>query len=238
MFKDWKKAASLARFELGIATAHFLLVFFVAIFIALFLGITLEDYLKNTGTVFDLVFIGLFSIVPSLFKPSATQYQQVNGQLWASHVFIMHKQLPIRENILTKSRFIIHFAYSLPLLILVLTFTYPMITNVMTIGEYIIFSFIWLSFSIYSGLIMAVSDAGDYVNTKTMIIAILKLALMFGPLLLIFHFGFNTGIIAWTIMLAKGFPFLTIIMSIFFVIIGIHFWEYVMKRTIQKMDYF
>src|SRR5690625_3461584 len=126
MMNDWKKATSLARFELSISAVHFLLVFIVSIIMASFIGTTLEGYLENVGTIFDIFFIILFSVSPSLFKPTATQYQKVSGDLWASHIFIMQKQLPIQENVLIKSRFIIHFTYSFSIFLLILLFTYPM----------------------------------------------------------------------------------------------------------------
>lgn len=237
MFTDWKRAATLARFELSVGAAYFILIFIASGLIAIFLGTTFHNYVKEVTTVFDFVFIGLFSILPSFFKPSDTQYQKVNGDLWASHIFIMQKQLPINERILIKSRFIIHFAYTLPMLTLILTFTYPFISDVMSIGVYVVFALIWLSFSVYCGLIMGVSDAGDYVNFKTIIISILKIAVFLTLLVFIFHRILQIGIVEFTILLSKQQPFLAIIVSLLLAIFSIKYWERFMKKTIRKMDY-
>lgn len=238
MISEWKKAITLARFELSLGAAHFLLVFVFSIIIAFFIGTTLEEYLGNIGAVFDVLFIILFSVSSSLFKPTVTQYQKVGGELWASHIFIMQKQLPVQENVLIKSRFFIHITYSFSMLILTLIFTYPMISNIMTISEYVVFAIIWLAFSIYIGLIMPASDAGDYVNVKTILKSIIQIALFLIPLIFVFHQLFHVGIVAWTIILAKHFPFISIVGSIFLTIIGIKFWERYMKRTIRKIDYY
>src|SRR5690625_3278771 len=123
--KNWRKALTLARLEISLGAAHFLLLFVVSIFISVILGMTFKSYLSNQNIGFDFFFLILFSIFPALFKPEAAQYKKVSGELWASHIFIMHKQLSIPEDVIVKSRFIIHFVYSLPMLILILCLVYP-----------------------------------------------------------------------------------------------------------------
>lgn len=235
---NWKRALALSRLELSAGAPYFLLQFFIAIFLAFFLGIAFNEDLSNKSVVFDILFLTLFSVFPSWLKSKDSQYQKVNGELWASPVFIMHKQLPINEDVVVKSRFIIHFAYSLPMLILIFCLTYPMIYHAIAPLEYIAFAIIWLSFSIYVGLIMGASDAGDYVNVKTMSQSILIVVLFFALLIGLFHYILNIGIIYGTVIMAKQFPLISVIISIFLSFIGIHYWKYFMKRTIRKMDYF
>lgn len=235
---NWKKALSLSRFELSTGAAYFLLQFFIAIFIAVFLGTAFIRDLSNKSIAFDIFFLTLFSIFPAWLKSKNSQYQRVTGELWASPVFIMQKQLAIDEDIIIKNRFIIHFAYSLPMLILILGLTYPMISSAITPLQYIAFSIIWLSFSIYIGLIMGASDAGDYVNVKTISQSILIIVIFFALLIGVFHYILNISIIYGTVMLAKQFPLLSVIISIIFCFIGIRYWTYFMNKTIRKMDYF
>src|SRR5699024_5493683 len=102
----------LARFELSFGALHFLLIFLVSIVIGTFLGLNYLSYTEDVTIIFDIIFICLFSIMPSMFKPNDSQYQKVNGELWAAHIFVMQKHLPINERILIKSRFIIHFIYT------------------------------------------------------------------------------------------------------------------------------
>lgn len=235
---NWRKALSVARLELSTGAASFLLQFFIAIFFALFLGIAFNDDLTNASIVFDMFFLTLFSIFPSWLKSKDSQYQKVNGELWASHIFIMHKQLPIDEDVIVKSRFIIHFVYSLPMLALILCVTYPFISSAITPFEYIAFSIIWLSFSVYIGLIMGASDAGDYVNVKTMLQSILIIALFYALIIGIFHFILEISIVYGAVLMAKQFPLLSIIVSIVLSLVGIKYWQGFMKKTIRKMDYF
>src|SRR5690625_155663 len=238
---NWRKAVKLARFELSIGAAHFLLVFFISIFISIIIGMTLNGYLTNQSIGFDFFFIILFSIFPAWFKPEAAQYKRVSGELWASHIFIMYKQLPIPEDIIVKNRFIIHFMYSLPMLILILCLSFlitSIVQPILTPLEYVSFSIIWLSFSIYIGLIMGASDAGDRVNAKTMTLAFFHIGAFFTTLLGLFHFVFAIGIVYWTIILAENQTLIAALISILLSIIGIRYWQFFMKKTIKKMDYF
>lgn len=238
MFHNWQKASQLAKFEINAGAAHFLLVFFASIFLALFLGGSFQGYSSSFSVGFDVFFLSLFSVIPAWLKPKETQYKKVNGELWASHIFIMHKQLAIPEDILVKSRFIIHFVYTLPMLTFILCLIYPAFINIMSPYEYIAFSIIWLSFSIYLGLIMGASDAGDYVNIKSISQSVITIVLFFIISIGLSHYIFDQGIVHGSIILAKSFPFMSIIISIFLSIIGIKFWQLFMEKTIRQMDYF
>src|SRR5690625_5266619 len=215
--------------------------FVVSIFISIFIGMTFNDYLSNQSIGFDVFFLILFSIFSAWFKPEATQYKNVSGELCASHIFIMYKQLPIPEDIIVKSRFINHFMYSLPMLSLILCLNYLITYTeqpILTPLEYVSFSIIWLSFSIYIGLIMGASDAGDRVNVKTMLLAFLQTGAFFIIILGLFHYVFDIGVVYWTVTLAKKYTLIAALISILLSIIGIRFWQSFMKNTIKKMDYF
>jgi len=85
---------------------------------------------------------------------------------------------------------------------------------------------------------MAVSDAGDLINVKTDLSAILSMTVFLVGLFVVFHIGFGNGVVAWTIMSSKNLPILARLISILLAVISIHFWKLYMRKIIKRIDYF
>lgn len=238
--KNWKQAYFLTKFEMSRSKRAFLFLFVFTGLITLGILSSTEGYLEKNYVGLDLIFIIMFTVGPVWAKPKHFQIQQMNTNLIASPAVIMLNQLPINKDIIVKSRFIIHFIYTLPVQVILLSCLYlfiPMIQNIMSVGTYLIFSIIWISFSLYAGSIFPASDAGDKASSlKVIIYGILMVvgAIMFFTL---FQLVSNRGIVAWTIYLAQQWPILSASISIILSIIGLKYWQHYMKKTMDKLDY-
>lgn len=237
---EWKQGFRLAIFELTNHKRNFLWALLFYILFSYFFINILNIYLENGNVVFDVLFLMLFTFAPVWLEPKETRVQKISGDLWASPMLVMYRQLPISKGVLIKSRFIIYFFYSFPyqllFLIALYIFSADLQANLSPLS-YIAFLAIWLSFGIYGGYIMPMSDVGDVADSKKM--WFYGIAVYGGVIVLLFiyHFTFQYGIVHWAIILAQKWPLLSIIFSILLAILGFKHWEYYMKKTMNKMDY-
>lgn len=238
--EKWKQAYFLAAAEIKVSKKALLFLLFFTTLITLGILSSTEDYLEKNYVWFDLFFILMFSVAPVWAKPKQFQIQQMNDELVAAPVVVMLNQLPINRDVIVKSRLIIHFIYSIPVQFILLSCLYffnPTIQEIMPAGTYLVFSFIWISFSLYAGSIFPASEAGDKASSlKVIVYGILMVigALVFFTL---FTLLFKSGIVYWTIYFAQDWPFLSVLISILLTIIGLNYWQKYMKRMIQKIDY-
>src|SRR5690625_1887268 len=111
---DCKQAFSIAKLELKASVLSFLFALTFVSFITFALATSMDSYMDNGYAGFDLLFILIFTFGPVWTKPKDFQLQKIYGGLLASPVLVMQNQLPIRTEVLVKSRFIVHFFYSFP----------------------------------------------------------------------------------------------------------------------------
>src|SRR5699024_1887767 len=114
-----------------------------------------------------------FTFFPLWTKPERCQVQQINDGLVTSPSMFMLQQLPISKELIIKGRYIIYFVYSFPFHLLLLISLYgltPSLQEMIGIGSYISFCMIWVSFSIYIGGIIPVSDAGDRASPRKVVV--------------------------------------------------------------------
>lgn len=240
--QDWKQGFGLAKFELRESKGSLILslLFFLLMFSSF--RSSLPSYIENGFVGYDFFFILIFSVATFWAKPKAFQSNKINSELQASPILVMQSQLPIKREVLVKSRFIIHFFYSFPyqalLLILLYTFT-PGLSELLSLGSYIAFSIIWLSFGIYTGYVFPMSEAGDKTATTTgAMIAYLIVFLMIMFFVLIYvHFLFGNGIVYWSIVFAQKWPLLSSAISILLAFLGFKHWQHYMKKATEKLDY-
>ncbi|GAB3048642.1 hypothetical protein [Virgibacillus ainsalahensis] len=236
--QEWKQAYWLAKFELKAFTIHAALTYLVFIVLALFFFLSLS--LKNDSVAMDLLFLFVFILGPYYIRGKEFQYQKISGELWASPTLVMLLQLPVTKNVLTTSRMIVYFFYSIPYQLIILLALYvanPDFQTIMSPVSYVTFCIIWLSFGIYVGYIMPSSDAGDIVNGKIM--TIYSIILIGG--LIVFFRTFNYfsdySVVQWTIMFAQNQTLLSTVLSILLSGLGFKFWQYQMKKKMEKLDY-
>lgn len=205
-----------------------------------FFSITFPNYTESNAIMFDVFFILMFGFFVAWMKPKEFQYQKVGGDVWASPYVLLLNKLPISKDVIVKSRFVIYFIYAIPFQLLLLVFLYmaPSFREAMSISTYISFSIIWLSFSIYFGCSIAVSDAGDSLPLTKHIAYIVLFFIVFGLILSLFYKVLGFGIVYWTIHIAENWHITSALVSLLLAGIGFQYWQKYMLKSIGKRDYF
>ncbi|MCC2249886.1 hypothetical protein JUJ52_07885 [Virgibacillus sp. AGTR] len=240
--KEWKQAYQVAKLELTHSIKGFFFYFIFLMFILSFLATSLESYIDNDFMGYDFFFIFLFFMGGFWAKPKVFQSQKQALDVLVSPTLIMQLQLPIKQDVLIKSRFIIYFCYSLPwqVIFLILFYYVSPINEMLSISAYIAFSVIWLSTAVYVGTLFPMSDAGERgfaaTTIGTIIIAIMVLFLMFIAFLGIYFFT-DHGFVYWSIVIAKKWPFLASILSIGLAGAALQAHQIYMKKIMNKLDY-
>ncbi|RDW22368.1 hypothetical protein CWR48_01285 [Oceanobacillus arenosus] len=238
--QDWKQAYQLAITELRTSKIRYLGSVILYLLISFFVLI-IDGKASTVGwTINDIFLIIIFCFAPYYMKPKEFQLQKINGDLWAASSVILLKQLPIKENVLIRSRLIAYSFYSLPPQIILLVALYvisPNYREMMTPTTYVTFSVIWVAIGISIGFSMAASDIGELMNSKTMSIAFVYIFGSIAVLYVIFYRLLDDGIAKWTISIAQEWPFLSIIISIISTILSIKYYLHYMKKKMKKLDY-
>ncbi len=238
----WKQAFTIAKLELKASVFSFLFALAFVLFLIYTLVSTFDAYMDNRFVFFDLIFILIFSFAPVWMTPKDFQIQKINGDLMASPILVMQNQLPISQEVLVKSRFIIHFFYSFPfqLLTVVALYTISPLQSILSFGSFITFAIMWFAFGVYVGYAIPYGDAGEKFPAKNDAFIVIFNLLFFTGVFLVFtffHILFGNGIIYWSIALAENWPILSSAISIILAIAGYHHYKFYMKRKMDKIDY-
>lgn len=236
---EWKQAYRLASFEIkaSLRSLLLLLVFYIAasmIFMQSF-----DVYLNGEFQFFDLLFMLIFFMFPAWMKNKEFQMQKLDGDLWTSPSIVMLQQLPVTQNVIVKSRFIIHAICSFPLQ-LVLIISMPLLSEnfreMMTPLAYVSFVLIWFALSIAVGFIMAASEAGGNFNTKALVMSFVYFFLGIGAIFVLLLLS-NEGFVYWTIVAAAEWTVISGLIAIILIVAGWKYWQMDMKKAMKKTDY-
>lgn len=240
--EEWKQAWKLAKYEVK---AHGILFYFLFVLsfmlLAIFASEVVGNYLEKGVFLVDIGMLLVPISVIMWMKAKPFQYQLLKNNFWGTPYFIMLYSLAIPKNVLIKSRFINYFIWSLPFHLLFFLFTYLFSVDIrefFTVGEYLVFTVVWISYGFFAGSLYPASDAGDYIsNLKLIIYGILMVV---GLLLVVGGIRFSTGhgLVYWTMMAAKVAPIWTSLFAIVIAFIGVKYWLSYMGRQIEKTDYF
>ncbi|MUK88714.1 hypothetical protein GMD78_09950 [Ornithinibacillus sp. L9] len=238
----WKQAFKLATFELKQSKINLIFSLVITLFLLGYLRKSLPEYVENGFLGFDLFFMILFSFATAMPKPKAFQIQNIQPNFIVSPILLMQKHLPIKEEVLIKSRFIIHFIYTFPFQVIAIVGLLYLATFPahFSIDSMIAFAILWLSFSFYVGFIFPASDTGDkgFLATTAGLFIIGILTVGIGSILFtLFHAITGHGFVYWSIIAADKWPLFTSIASIIAAYSGYHFWKNYMKRNMNKIDY-
>ncbi|MEC5424110.1 hypothetical protein QGM71_11465 [Virgibacillus sp. C22-A2] len=240
--QEWKQAYSLAKLELRMSKFGFLSAFLFSMFILFFIVTSIESYMENGFVGIDFFFVLLFSVATIWTKPKEFQIKKVSGDLIVLPLVVMQKQLPIKQDVIMKSRFIVHFFYSFPFQLLALIGIYFMspLPEMLSVGSFIAFAIIWLSFGVYAGYVFPLSEIGTkgpLTSTVGTIFIGVTLLIVLLSIFTMIHVLFENGIVYWSIILAQKWPIVSSIASILLAFFGFAHWQHYMKKAMDKLDY-
>ncbi|WP_047983919.1 hypothetical protein [Ornithinibacillus californiensis] len=232
---NWRAAFQLTKWEIKNSAINLLLAYIATGVVAFIFIIEYVAYLEDGLVLYDLFFVIVFGAAPLFPKPKSFEAQHIQHRFLAAPVVVLQKHLPIKDIVIIYSRLIMHSLYTIPVqlsALVILYFATPL-HNTLSIGSFLAFIIIWLSFSIYIGYFVprfSIGLRGFWITNSGLgiLILILLFVITFG--LTLIHVIFDHGIVYWSIMAARDYPFLSIGLSIILATIGYIFW----KRNMQK----
>ena len=238
---SWKTAFHLSKWELRKSAINIMLSYLAMLVFSLYFVHELPSYLENRLVLYDLIFLLAFGAAPLFPKASGFGAQQIQSQLFASPIVVSQKHLAIKDNVIINSRLIMHIIYTVPMQLVALLILYSKaLHNILSVGSFISFGFVWLSFSIYVGYVVPKLNIGTRVfwvnNTGFSVIYIVSLILLLFGLTLI-NSVFDHGIVYWSIMFARDYPLVTSGVSILLAFLGYHFWRNNMRKALGTLMY-
>lgn len=245
--EEWKQAWQLSKTELKRRPLFIIGTVLIFIIAALLLGIGYSYYItenpllrENNPGIYDLMFFLLFWIVPYWMRPKEFRYHMISSDFWGTPYFIKLMQLPIPDSVIVKHRFVSHMVVSVPCNVLFLLLFY-IITGVTEVFisplTFIVFSIIWMCFSIYAGNVFPTSDAGDKMSPLKLVLSyILTGGVALGAFMFIEVYSPYSAV-EWTVVFATKWPLLSAGISIGLAFLGMRYWMYHMKKTMHKLDY-
>lgn len=237
--KHWKEAYSLAMMEFKTSAVGMLFGILMIILVSLLLITSYTDYLERNYVGFDLLFILLFTVVPSWMRSKAFQPQKINETIFASPIYILQTTLPIPLDVVIKSRIVIYFLLSFPIQLLLLIAVYiftPFQTSLSPLS-YTAFSIIWLCFGFYVGHMFTTVEVGQKIRKGDMILSVIGTIGGLIILLTFFHLLIGYGIVYLTMISAQQWPIISICISVILAILGVNIWIRSMKKQTNKLDY-
>ncbi|API91942.1 hypothetical protein J32TS6_23620 [Virgibacillus pantothenticus] len=236
--QQWKQAWRIAQLELSHSIGKFFLGYLIVIIFSGFFVFNLQGYLSNGFIFYDMFFILFFIIGANMGPDHFRSKQHFN---FAHPLLITQLQLPIEQNILIKSRFVIHFCFTLPVQILFLVVFYltSPISGLLSIPAYIAFAIIWLSVNLYMGTLLPMSEAietGFATRIGTVIIAVI-IFFIFLFILSGSHLITDHGVVELSIIVAKKWPLIASAISLIIGLAAVKAHQVYMKKFLNKLDY-
>ncbi|MEK3889169.1 hypothetical protein [Bacillus sp. FSL K6-3431] len=242
--ESWRQALWLVKFELRAYRKNMFFAMLPSLLLYFAIVYTLESDKVNDGSISmldDILFVTIFWFAVVWMKPKEFQYQKLAGKFWASPYFVMLKQLPIPKDILIKSRFLQYYVTSIPVHLLVLMMIFissPTIRDLLSPGEYIAFSLIWLSSGMVMGGVFPASESGEYNSKlKLVIYTIISIVVFLGGFIALYIFT-GEGLVYWSIVAANKWPILSASFSICIAVAFMIYWPHYMRKNIERIDYF
>jgi len=237
----WKEATRLALFEWKIE-------WFKRIFLQCLLTYGLlmfsfgmmDGVLEGGGIGLDYFYLAMFGLIYGWLVPRSFQYQKISAETYASPIFFMLHKLPIANNVLVRSRFIIFYLNAIPVLILLfIGFTFiPEFQQVLSTSGVRAFTAIWMSYGLSVGALFPASDLGDRHVTNTKLVAItIGLIITITLAILPSYIFYDDGVMNLSIDLANRWPLISIVIATFIAIISNKLWINYAMSKMKQVDF-
>lgn len=260
--EDWKEAWWLTKFEFKkLITVPVIIILFIGliIFISIVNGM-INSSVDNNFMGLDILLVFLFIFILPLLKLGNSKSKGLSNHHPAAYLIRLH-QLPIKNSVIVKHRFLTSLLISIPLQVLVLLSLYLLSPNLqeLSLNTYLAFIIIWVCLSIYIGSLFITFDAGVHVLEWIITLLVFGFLIFFigfiGSIptmtiewnlnfppsidqdILSIQFEATRGIINWTLLFAEKQPLLSSVISIILAIVGWDFWSKQMLKRMNKVDY-
>ncbi|WP_203363339.1 hypothetical protein [Bacillus sp. REN10] len=236
----WRDAWWLSRFELFKMTGPFKLVICTLGYFVFLIGLSNGSENMATKILFDFVFVVAITTLPYSLRSKEYQLTRVSGDFWGCHSFNFLQEQPISEDVLLKSRFLSNFVLSVVtnlILVSIFLITPSKLSSTLSIGESIIFLFLWLLIGLMVSFLLSASDVGDVISMTKMIIFS---TIIYGSILAMtvaYYFYIRISLVEGSIFLIKNYPIVTLVLATLFTIGSYLYWYRYSVKKVRTIDY-
>ncbi|MBU8791884.1 hypothetical protein NSA56_13485 [Oceanobacillus caeni] len=225
----------------------FIMCLIVGLFMGTFLSGFTSFHFEVNSTSFDSYFLDFLflGLAPSFATLSMAKpylsYRVAKHNPYGKRMAVL-RSLPISVSVLALSRtlfmlctlVIMSFAFFGAMSIIILIFSNN-ILEWMTIGDYVIFVFVWFGFMLTIG---GLNPYVEYGMKGKMLHFIPFIYMGFVIIIeIIFFTFFNQSVIEAILQLIKSYGFIVAIVSILIGIVSCYEWNKILKRRLEKRDY-
>ncbi|KKE80770.1 hypothetical protein DTX80_16135 [Bacilli bacterium] len=248
MFKDAFWLVKMEYKQQWIAViSTFIMCLIVGLFMGTFLSGFTSFHFEVNSTSFDSYFLDFLflGLAPSFATLSMAKpylsYRVAKHNPYGKRMAVL-RSLPISVSVLALSRtlfmlctlVIMSFAFFGAMSIIILIFSNN-ILEWMTIGDYVIFVFVWFGFMLTIG---GLNPYVEYGMKGKMLHFIPFIYMGFVIIIeIIFFTFFNQSVIEAILQLIKSYGFIVAIVSILIGIVSCYEWNKILKRRLEKRDY-
>ncbi|SET50898.1 hypothetical protein SAMN05216389_11335 [Oceanobacillus limi] len=240
MLHTWKQAFSLAFFEIKALKYKTYLAFLSYLLISLVICVFLMKwFISNNELRHEALFLLIYLLGLSWIKPKELQNKIINDNVMASPIFVMNLHLPINQDILIKSRFIIYFMYTIPfqLFLLVGICLFSPLQKLLTIEMLTPFLLFWISFGILvDGVLVKIDIRINPSKYRHFLIGLFTYFIV-TILLRVLHESTGYSLIDGSIFLAQEWPLITTCVTIFITALTTMLSNRKMLRLVRDTDY-
>lgn len=247
---EQKQMWQLVKYELASASSRrvlsrileiVLVIGVMAIIFEVFIYLVQQNQNENfSDIVFDILLLSFVLYYPQFMRGSFFRSANIKGDLYATPFYVYASQLPIKQRVLMRSRFVLSLLYTCgaTVIAIVLAYVYPGTTHtLLTLGEFIVFLTIWGLLAAAGSGLFAAADVGGTYSKRVLwgynILSLLVLVMVLAGLNVLTGHGF----IGWTIELAKNAPLQGIAGTIVFALFCNWIWHLEARRYARKVDY-
>ncbi|NBJ70266.1 MULTISPECIES: hypothetical protein [Clostridia] len=233
--QKWKQAWQIAKFELSVSTRKIAFGCLIILGFFSYAISSFQQYLDNNVIGYDLFFILFFTLGINIGNPNYWHLKQAD----VYPLLMTQLPLPIQQEIVIKSRFIIHFCFSFPVQIafLIIFYVASPIADLLSIPAYIAFAIIWLSVNLYIGTLTPISEVypANWLFTVAMTFFFLFIFLF---ILTLSNLIFDHSVVKLSIIIAKNWPVISSMVSLIIGFAAVKAHQIYMKQIMNKRDYF
>lgn len=237
----WSEAFKLALFEWKIMWIKRIFIQLLTLLVLiLFISSLIGSQIEDGGIGIDIFLITFLAFGYAWSIPKDFQYQKISEQTYASPVFFMLHQLPIKNEVLIRSRFAIFYINLIPMSVIIFTLLYfiPDFNGIFTFESYIAFALFWSSIGFSCSAIYPASDVGDR-NVST--VRLIWITIFFiGALLLITiptYIFYDNGLINLSVEIANLHPLALSIFSLILIPVSNWIWIKYAENKLLKEDF-
>lgn len=239
-----KQLWGLVAYELKVTPVNQLLrQLLMAVIIAVFFGFFIDQDINNWGAVIaDLVLCFFVMAYPYSGRLQLFRVVKLKSHLYVNSFYVQASMLPIKQEELLASRFILAFIYTFLTTVVGVAGAFLLpnsntLFSELSLGQSIAFILLWALFAASGGAYLAAGDVGGKYSIKQLIG---YNSLFFSIVIILFaalYLSTGKGLVAWSFVFVINAPILSVFIALLVVLASNALAFLEAKRLAKKVEY-